>query len=46
MHRDLGVTEREDGTDLGGKVVIVTNVYDTTHNEVLFFGFTNCGIDD
>ena len=24
----------------------IMGVYDTTHNEVLFFGFTNCGSDD
>ena len=31
------------GNNTGGEVM---GVYDITHNEVFFFGFTNCGSDD
>ena len=31
------------GNNTGGEVM---GIYDITHNEVFFFGFTNCGSDD
>jgi hypothetical protein len=31
------------GNNTGGEVM---GIYDITHNEILFFGYTNCGSDD